>query len=221
MRCKGVFESAGTDFDTNGVLHWLGTNGGTTAYANPHTTGKVIVNSSSVFEGGAVEWFIGHAPPPSSDTSRGVTNSCVDATGSFVTVQLPADIVLNRYTLRHGMNYKYHVLRNWNLSGSANGVDWVVLHQHVNDVSLAAAPSSTASWDVNPDGLAFSHFRIIMTGPNFNGNQMLSMGGLELYGRVGLTPGTVSAAQPGCERCSSSIIVSICRTHILLLPPLG
>jgi hypothetical protein len=71
-----------------------------------------------------------------------------------------------------------------------------VLRHHVNDTSIAAQQYATASWDVNPDGLAFSHFRIHQTGVNSyrSPSHHLMMAGLELYGRVGggFAPGTVS-----------------------------
>jgi hypothetical protein len=167
---------------------------GTTEYVNPHTTRKVIVTASSLGGGYCtLEKFIQHTPPGGREY-----NGTNEAPGSWVAVQLAVAVALKRYDLRHGNNWGGHVLRNWNLEGSNDGVEWVVLRQHVNDTSLAEREHSTASWEVdNPDGLAFSRFRIIMTGPNSSGNHHLMMMGLELYGRVegggggGFAPGTV------------------------------
>jgi hypothetical protein len=187
MRRAGVFEYE-SDFDTNGLLFLLGTNGRTTAYVNPHTTGKVVVTSSPIANG-TLEGFSGHARPPGDGY-----NFTTHVAGSFVALQLPLPVAVTRYTLRHDRMGAHHVLRNWNFEGSNDGVEWVVLHQHVNDQSLAAQPYATASWDVNPDGLVFSHFRIHQTGVNSDGAHHLMMAGLELYGRVGggFAPGTVS-----------------------------
>jgi hypothetical protein len=176
-----------------GLFRWVGSNGGTTRYVNPHTTCKVIVTASSLY-GRTLEKFIQHTPP-----GGGEWNGTDDEPGSWVAVQLAVAVALKGYDLRHGgTSAQNHVLRNWNLEGSNNGVEWVVLHRHANDTSLAATGHSTASWEVdNPDGLAFSRFRIIMTGPSSNGNHYLFMMGLELYGRVegggggGFAPGTV------------------------------
>jgi hypothetical protein len=186
MRRAGVLEYE-SDFDTNGVLFLLGTNGRTTAYVNPHTTGKVVVTSSSIGQGTA-EGFIGHGRPPNG------YNYTTNEAGSFVALQLPLAVAVTRYTFRNDANGGAYALRNWNFEGSNDGVEWVVLRQHVNDTPLAARAFSTASWYVNPDGLAFSHFRIHQTGVHSNGNHFLMMGGLELYGRVdgGFAPGTVS-----------------------------
>jgi hypothetical protein len=102
-----------------------------------------------------------------------------------VAVQLAMRFALDRYDLRHGNNTQLRVLRNWNLEGSNDGVEWVVLRRHVNDTSLAERAHSTASWEVNnPDSLAFFRFRIITTGLNSWGDHCLLIMGLELYGRV-------------------------------------
>ena len=173
-----------SDFDQNGVLNWLGTNGRTTGYTNPCSSGKVIVTPSSVEGGSTPQGFIEH-------TSTGSKSYTTNRAGSSVVVQLPVPVVVNRYTLRHGLNATNQILRSWNLEGSMDGTEWVVLRRHENDTSLNGA-LATASWDANPDGLAFSHFRIIMTGANFSANHYLMMSGLELYGRIGgFAPGTV------------------------------
>ena len=187
MRRAGVLEYE-SDFDTNGVLFLLGTNGRTTAYVNPHTTGKVVVTSSSIGEG-TLEGFIGHGRPP--DDGYNYTNNVA---GSFVALQLPLPLAVTRYTFRSDRSGASYALRDWNFEGSNDGVEWVVLRQHVNDTSLPAHQFATASWDVNPDGLAFSHFRVHQTGVNSGGHHFLMMAGLELYGRVGggFAPGTVS-----------------------------
>jgi hypothetical protein len=182
MILKGTFEPdpSGVPFSGDGGLfRWVGSNGGTTEYVNPHTTRKVIVTASSLCNG-TLERFIQHTPP-----GRGEHNYTNNAPGSWVAVQLATAVALKGYDLRHGLYDGRHVLRNWNLEGSNDGVEWVVLHRHVNDTSLAETGHSTASWEVNnPDGLAFSRFRIIMTGPDSSGHHYLFMMGLELYGRV-------------------------------------
>jgi hypothetical protein len=211
MILKGTFEPdpCRVPFSGDGGLfRWVGSNGGTTEYVNPHTTRKVIVTASSLSGGyiqpGTLEKFIQHTPP-----GGGEFNCTKNKPGSCVAVQLATAVALKWYDLRHGNKFdSSHVLRNWNLEGSNDGVEWVVLRQHVNDTSLAETAHSTASWEVNnPDGLAFSRFRIIMTGPNSTGDHHLFMMGLELYGRVeggggGFAPGTVRIPHIAC--CSFS-----------------
>ena len=64
-----------------------------------------------------------------------------------------------------------------------DGTEWVVLREHVDDTSLNGG-YATASWDANSNHLAFSHFRIILTGPTSHGTHSIHMAGLELYGQV-------------------------------------
>ena len=40
-------------FDTNGVLYYIGTDGGTKAYENPHTSGKVVAAARWWWQGGS------------------------------------------------------------------------------------------------------------------------------------------------------------------------
>jgi hypothetical protein len=191
---KGTFEpdpSRVPFSGDGGLFRWVGSNGGTTKYVNPHTTRKVIVTASSLCDRSTLEKFIQHTPP-----GRNEWNYTNGEPGSWVAVQLAVAVALKGYDIRHGNNNSHCVLRNWNLEGSNDGVEWVVLHRHANDTSLAATGHSTASWEVNnSDGLAFSRFRIITTGPNSAGNHDMFMMGLELYGRVegggGFAPGTV------------------------------
>ena len=178
-----VYES---DFDQNGVLYYLATDGGRAAYTNPHDSGKIVVTASSV-EQGTLQGFVQH---PQGGQRHNYTN---DGANSWVGVQLPAGLAVTKYTLRtdkHG----HFALRNWNLEGSNDGETWVVLRQHSNDTALAATPMSVASWDVAPhhagDGGAaaplryFTRFRVHMTGPNAYGSNYLMMAGLELYGLI-------------------------------------
>jgi E3 ubiquitin-protein ligase HECTD1 len=169
-----------SDFDENGILNFLATNGGTTAYVNPHTSGRVIVTASSLHRDSVAQGFIGRSPP-TTYSGYNVTNN---GAGSWVAIQLPLPVILTMYTLRHGRPQPGYELRNWNFEGSNDGVAWVVLRTHANDASLAALAHSTASWDVDSGGRAYSRYRIHSTGTDSSGYHFLAMGGLELYGTV-------------------------------------
>jgi E3 ubiquitin-protein ligase HECTD1 len=110
-----------SDFDENGLLFWIGTQGKTKCYANPHTAGSVVVTPSSVDVGGAAG-FIGHR------ANRGAgANFTRNDQGSTVSVQVPAGFIVTRYTLRHGSNSGSNFLRHWNLEASIDGVNYTVL----------------------------------------------------------------------------------------------
>ena len=174
-----------SDFDTNGVLYHLATEGGARPYANPHAAGRVVASMSSVHEPyGSADLFVQHAHP------RPVQNFTEDTAGSWMAVDLGEGRALRvgRYTLRHD-DTGGCALRRWRLEGSADGTGWTTLKTHADDAGLTnTASMSTATWMVEAAG-AFRHFRILQTGPNAGGNQQLFCAGIELYG-------TLRAASP-------------------------
>jgi hypothetical protein len=165
-----------SDLDRNGLLFWLGTEGKTKDYTNPHTAGSVVVTPSSVGFGGAAG-FIEHRGIGSVNCTRSVQ-------GSTVSVQLPAGFIVSHYTIRHG-SFDGSSMRNWNLEASRNGAAWTLLREHAYDTGLLRTAFSTCSWAVDTEGQAFTHFRLHQTGVNLAGNHFLMLGGLELYGQCG------------------------------------
>ena len=169
-----------SDFDTNGVLYHIATEGGARPYANPHAAGSVVASMSSVGDGSA-DQFVQHAHP------EPVDNFTEDTAGSWMAVDLGEGRALRvaRYTLRHDANGCSHVLRRWRLEGSADGTGWTTLKTHADDAGLAATSMATASWPVEAAG-AFRHFRILQTGKNSKGTDQdhLMCAGIELYGRL-------------------------------------
>ena len=106
-----------------GILHWLATSGGRSEHQNPHLTGNVIVQASSVEKGtpselvGAVASELWTKDVPSSWFSIQFKNGrCVRPTS---------------YCLRHGGNYRADSLRTWDFQGSTDGETWVTLRRFV------------------------------------------------------------------------------------------
>ena len=170
------FESA---FDTNGILHHIGTRGGTAAYRNPHELGEVVSSSSSLSVMGAVERFVQHAH------AAPVTNCTLNYPESWLAVDLGEgrSLVVDHYCLRSD-NRSDHKLRNWELQGSLDGQTWQRLRAHQGDSSLSTQQMSTAVWPVDAGAQAFRHFRILQTGVNSSGLHHLMCAGIELYGRA-------------------------------------
>ena len=116
------FESA---FDTNGILHHIGTRGGTAAYRNPHELGEVV-SSGSHFIVGNGKFFVQHAH------AAPVYNYTSNRPQSWLAVDLGEgrSLVVDHYCLRsdeHGMSMYSHKLRNWKLQGSLDGQTWQML----------------------------------------------------------------------------------------------
>lgn len=77
--------------------------------------------------------------------------------------------------------------RSWLLEASNDGVNWELIHDHRNDMSLSLE-SPVALWKVTSTDNAFSQIRVRMCGPNARGTEggrhRLAIAGIELYGIV-------------------------------------
>lgn len=176
------FESA---FDTNGILHHIGTRGGTVAYRNPHELGEVVSSSSSRGIGESAPAFVQHAHATSVMHYTNATLQSFVGLRDWMAVDLGEgrSLVVDHYCLRsdHRVDHK---LRNWELQGSLDGQTWQTLRIHQSDTSLPPQAMSTAAWPVDAGAQAFRHFRIAQTGVNSSGIPHLMCAGIELYGRA-------------------------------------
>ena len=90
------------------------------------------------------------------------------------------------YTLRDGESDFADQLRNWELQGSNDLVEWYTIKQHANDDSLSGPGHQSYTWKIgqSPYNVGFRHFRVQITGPNNAGTYYLNMAGMELYGNL-------------------------------------
>jgi len=180
-----------SDFDTNGVLYFIATAGGSRTYVNPCKSGAVSVECSSYYPNkGMRSCFVGRqgAYFRTEERRGGYTD---ENAGNWMMVDLGEGrlLVPSFYSLRHGRDCKLFCLRNWELQGcidpDTRQDKWVTLREHTNDTSLNEA-FATCSWEVTPDPQhqqqAFRCFRIIMTGPDSQQKHYLHCSGIELYG---------------------------------------
>lgn len=159
------------DLDAGGVIHWIGTSGGTEPFKNPHDSGQVTVFASSI-PFGALRNIVSR--------EQTYTRSD-DAKDSWFAVDLGSRwLKVNKYTLQHGRDAARFLLRSWVLEGSEDGQKWSVLDERNNDCGLDRA-WATASWDVGTDEFV-RHVRIRITGPDSDGGHYLHLTSLELYG---------------------------------------
>eukprot|EP01113_Clastostelium_recurvatum_P049604 TRINITY_DN9217_c0_g1_i3.p1 TRINITY_DN9217_c0_g1~~TRINITY_DN9217_c0_g1_i3.p1 ORF type:complete len:565 (-),score=134.25 TRINITY_DN9217_c0_g1_i3:31-1695(-) len=161
-----------SDFDDRGVFYWIGTNGGTEEWVNPHVRGRVRVTCSSQEKGSVVD-VVGRTP-----------TECwtADVPASWISINLGSRTLLpNHYTLRHGGNSKADALRNWTLQGSTDAVNWTVLVRHANDTSLNGN-FAACSWPIPHCPQPYRHFRVLQTGRNSSTHNFLSLSGIEFYG---------------------------------------
>ncbi|XP_039751327.1 E3 ubiquitin-protein ligase Ufd4 isoform X4 [Pararge aegeria] len=166
------------DFDENGVLYFIGSNGGTSEWLNPGAHGLVSVWTSDgrLLPYGRAEDALSRSPEPLNVHTN-------DDRRAFIAVDLGLHIVPSAYTLRHARGYGRSALRNWLFQMSMDGVSWSTLVAHVDEQALQE-PGSTATWRVRADA-AYRYLRIQQNGKNASGqSHYLSLSGLEIYGKV-------------------------------------
>lgn len=195
------------DFDSNGIVFHIGTNGGHHSFRNPHVEQIVAVTHSDMpgsLASGKPEDLL-------SREDRDVLTS--DNVNAWVCLDLGPGVGVMplQYSLKHGFASRAHALRNWVVEASADGERWVTLREHRNDTTLSNRyGTSTFSLQprlvkgvippiVNREDIAaqasvvdttrarqlpylFRFLRVRQIGLNASGNHRLSAGGLELYG---------------------------------------
>ncbi|KAJ8730811.1 hypothetical protein PYW08_002224 [Mythimna loreyi] len=166
------------DFDENGILYFIGSNGGTCEWVNPGAHGLVSVWSSDgrQLPYGRAEDALSRSPEPLNVHTN-------DDRRAFIACDLGLQVVPSAYTLRHARGYGRSALRNWLFQMSADGVTWSTLLAHSDEQTLQE-PGSTATWRIRADA-PYRFLRIQQNGKNASGqSHYLSLSGLEIYGKV-------------------------------------
>lgn len=174
-----------SDGDTNGVFHFLATDGGQHPWINPVLTRKAITASSSpLSKVSDHRWLVSGSFHSSSHFGP-----CYDPTTgqrrTYWQVSLANHYTLqcNFYSLRSDGSCNFP--RNWVLEGSEDGEVWLELSRHVNDRTLKK-PGQYATWPIcHPiSTLSCSSFRLVLTGPSSSESRAeeLCLSNLELYG---------------------------------------
>ncbi|CAG9785575.1 unnamed protein product [Diatraea saccharalis] len=180
------------DFDENGVIYFIGSNGGTCEWVNPGAHGLVSVWSSDgrQLPYGRAEDILSRSPEPLNVHTN-------DDRRAFIALDLGLHIVPSAYTLRHARGYGQSALRNWLFQMSMDGVTWSTLLAHSDEQALQE-PGSTATWRLRVDA-PYRYLRIQQNGKNASGqSHYLSLSGLELYGKV------VSVCETAPRQCGGS-----------------
>ncbi|XP_054154199.1 E3 ubiquitin-protein ligase HECTD1-like [Oppia nitens] len=171
------------DFDTNGVIYWIGTNGGTVSeWVNPAHVGLVVVTSS---EGKNLPY--GRLEDILNRDSSALNCHTNDDKKAWFAVDLGLWLIPSAYTLRHARGYGRSALRNWLFQTSKDGVNWITLYTHIDDCSLNE-PGSTATWNLtvpSDEKQGYRYIRVQQTGKNASSQtHYLSLSGFEIYGTV-------------------------------------
>jgi BTB/POZ domain/BTB And C-terminal Kelch len=176
------------DFDDNGLLYYLGTQGKATKWQNPHKLNEVRVFCSSA-EFGKIEDFVGRS---------GNSLRTANEEGSYIGIDIGLDRLFSPdcYTLRASNNIS-HVCLNWVLEASVNRAKWKVIDKRVHytgnyeyDSSVETERnalikrSGTSTWAVGEKSQGFRYFRIRMINKNLSGSFNLALSCIEMYGSI-------------------------------------
>ena len=95
-------------------------------------------------------------------------------------------LVITHYALRHGKKDGEFILREWQLQGSIDELNWTNL-KTANDPRdppqfRDPSPYFTGMWRVEGEVGTFRYFRILQTSRNSSGKFGIYLSGVELYG---------------------------------------
>mmetsp|Transcript_2682 Transcript_2682/g.3863 ORF Transcript_2682/g.3863 Transcript_2682/m.3863 type:complete len:567 (-) Transcript_2682:2847-4547(-) len=166
-----------TDFDTNGILYWLGTNKLKDTYINPFDRKLVSITLACPLEtqSYSIGRVISHIALPANLQRH---------SKSFVTIKFNTIAVQpTHYSLRH-TNREKEALCNWDFMAKENdGDEWTTLTRHKNVTSLTGV-YTTKTFPIEKTSTFYRYFKIQMTGPNTSNSLYLSMAGFEIYGKL-------------------------------------
>eukprot|EP01083_Nonionella_stella_P080141 220057_1 len=165
------------DYDTNGIVYFLGTNFGEEQWENPSERGLIALNSLSGWNAGSVNDMVGRTCNQSWSYHKTENNWITIDFGEKLKVK-PTGYTL-QYSNNEGACEWY--LRNWNLEGSNDGSDWTVIKHHKNDETFTKTNESH-TWTWSDCNTYYQQFRIKMTGKNAEGRWIIAYTALEIYG---------------------------------------
>jgi hypothetical protein len=157
--------------DTNGLFYYLGTNGKTEEWVNPHLAGRILIEASDVLGG--------QSPIESIVDRQGSHFHTYYGTGKWIqfTLTTPHFFKLKKWTYRARDNDPAYIPSRLVVSESANGTAFTQVDDRTMGVNMN-------NWYGSPPVLASSAAKIIrFTCPDAT---YFTIGEIELYGT--LTP---------------------------------
>ncbi|KAI6211923.1 HECT-type E3 ubiquitin transferase [Aphelenchoides besseyi] len=169
-----------SDFDTNGLIWYLGTNARSTSeWVNPAAVGVVSIwcSDGQRMPYGTVEDVLSRDINPMNCHSS-------DSKDASITIDLGVHIKPWAYTLRHSRGYAKSALRTWDFEGSMDNKNYTLLSRHENDTSLNEVGSTATFYiDGNLQDKPVRYVRIQQRGVNSsNITHFISVSGFEIYG---------------------------------------
>jgi hypothetical protein len=166
-----------TDGDANGLFYYLGSNKRSRPWQNPYGD-KIIIVASSTDYGSSVNFL----------TDRRESDYYSNTNpGNWLDIDLaPSKCKLKcKYYSLQNAYQSANALRNWNFQGTNNnGITWDTLDIQVNNPNLKTVPPY--QWLSLPlaGTIAYSRFRLIVTGLSALNGYILALSEIELYGNL-------------------------------------
>eukprot|EP01065_Artemidia_motanka_P024443 TRINITY_DN2916_c0_g1_i1.p1 TRINITY_DN2916_c0_g1~~TRINITY_DN2916_c0_g1_i1.p1 ORF type:complete len:299 (+),score=90.07 TRINITY_DN2916_c0_g1_i1:58-897(+) len=192
-----------SDFDENGLFYFLGTLGLKEVWQNPDHGRRLVSCQKQPAWGRPASDFVGRE-------GRYCRTDNVERPYFEVDISNVGCLVPTHYTLRHGRDEVSYVLKDWQLLGSPDGLEWVTLDEQQGCKSLrgeadeqqGTRPYFTGTFEVEGCVTKCTHFRVVGLGnyPPFDGRHTyLHLSGFELYGAANLKAGWESQERAETE----------------------
>jgi hypothetical protein len=178
-----TFSSAG---DANGLIYYLGSDGNTTTFSNPHPT-KIVVNQSSTVDGVRLTQNLFDRVNSTAHTH--------DQTNSWFAFQLVSEhqFSVKHYVLQSRSDSVDRQPRSWTIQGSnnvqantiadINAATWVNLSTITNNLVFNST-NQYEDFTISPATDYYRWFRIVQTGLNSSGDHYFTLGEWEMYGTL-------------------------------------
>jgi len=191
-----------SDFDTNGILYYLGTDEKRSAYKHPQERDMVECAPARIYSGNILQSFCHNTTYLFKEHHHIVQNWHYIDDASMLDI-FKKDLCMYirflhhsvnpvKYTMRHGYPGG-HAMRSWNFEATNDSIQdaitkktWVVLDERKDDNSISPTVlANTATFEIqNPNVRSYHTFRIRLTGPNSSQSNYLMMAGFEIYGTL-------------------------------------
>jgi len=167
----------------DGILNWIGTSRGNKEYVNPYVSGDVIITSSSVDSFRSLGECSGGYAVFVRKELTGPNFGTVNLPNMWIAVDLKSILVQpSGYRLVCNRKNNCHP-RNWNFEGSNDGLIWVKLSSHNEDLTFVDV-NEVGYWNIKESEEKYRCFRIYQHGFSNGGYNHLVCCSLEIYGKV-------------------------------------
>lgn len=167
-----LYSNSGTQ-DTNGIFYYFGTDFGTAAWTNPATASYITISTSGS-PTGAVSTLVDR------DTPSITQCVSVNTANNFFSFALPLFVILTGVLLRTRNTSTGHI-RNWAIQGSNDNSAWTNIITYSANTTLNAA-AQYAYFPISTSVTKYAYIRILHTGANSAGTNVIALSEVELYG---------------------------------------